>query len=199
MPPKPRICLRASVVAGMVREARIVDGLELGVTAQRFGDASRVRLVLAHPYRQRLGAAQREPGIPRVPGTPPVAFCAKRSDSKSVASSTTTAPPITSECPPRYLVVECTTTCAPSAIGFCRNGVAKVLSTTSQAPRRRAISAHAAMSIRRSIGFVGLSIQTMRVAGSRACSIASGRVASTYVKRTPKLGRIFEKSRCEPP
>ena len=78
-----------------------------------------------------------------------------------------------------YFVVECTTTWAPSASGFWRNGVAKVLSTTSQLPWRRAISAQAATSTRRSNGFVGVSIQTMRVAASTALSISSGRVAST--------------------
>ena len=78
-----------------------------------------------------------------------------------------------------YLVVECTTTWAPSASGFWRKGVAKVLSTTSRAPWLRAISAQAARSTRRSIGFVGLSIHSILVAGSKALSISSGRVAST--------------------
>ena len=35
-------------------------------------------------------------------------------------SATTSAPPTTSECPPMYFVVECTTTSAPSASGCCR-------------------------------------------------------------------------------
>jgi hypothetical protein len=45
-----------------------------------------------------------------------------------------TKPPITSECPPRYFVVEWTTTSAPSSSGLWRYGVANVLSTTTMAP-----------------------------------------------------------------
>ena len=43
----------------------------------------------------------------------------------------TTAPPTTSECPPRYFVVLWTEMSAPSFNGFWRYGLAKVLSTTS--------------------------------------------------------------------
>ena len=55
----------------------------------------------------------------------------------------TRAPPMTSECPPRYFVVECMTTSAPSASGCCRYGEAKVLSTTSVALLAWATSASA--------------------------------------------------------
>ena len=61
-------------------------------------------------------------------------------------SSTATNPPTTSEWPPRYFVVECTTTSAPSSSGCCRYGVANVLSTTTRAPRSCASVATAAMS-----------------------------------------------------
>ena len=54
------------------------------------------------------------------PATAPVAFCKKASRSPSSGSATTTAPPTTSEWPPRYLVVEWTTASAPSASGCCR-------------------------------------------------------------------------------
>ena len=43
---------------------------------------------------------------------------------------------MTSEWPPRYFVVECSATSAPSASGCWRYGVAKVLSTTTSAPTR---------------------------------------------------------------
>ena len=69
------------------------------------------------------------------PATAPIAFWWKASCSASSASAVTSAPPTTSECPPRYFVVECTTTSAPSASGCCRYGEAKVLSTTSRARR----------------------------------------------------------------
>jgi hypothetical protein len=39
------------------------------------------------------------------------------------------APAITSECPARYFVAECITISAPKSNGFCKYGVAKVLST----------------------------------------------------------------------
>ena len=94
-----------------------------------------------------------------------------------------------------YLVVECSAMVAPSASGFWRKGVAKVLSTTSCVPRRRAISPQAAMSTRRSNGLVGLSIQSMRVSASNALSISSSRVASTKENRTPKRGITCVKSR----
>ena len=49
------------------------------------------------------------------------------------ASRAITAPPTTSEWPPRYLVVECTTKSAPSSSGRWLAGVANVLSTATSA------------------------------------------------------------------
>ena len=60
-------------------------------------------------------------------------------------------------CPFRYLVVECSTMSAPSSSGRWKYGVANVLSTTSRAPARRAISPAAARSHNRIIGLVGVS------------------------------------------
>jgi hypothetical protein len=77
-----------------------------------------------------------------------------------------TKPPTTSEWPPRYFVVEWTTASAPRSSGFCRYGVANVLSTTRIAPTACAASAAARMSTTFSIGFEGLSIQTIRVLSS---------------------------------
>ena len=76
-----------------------------------------------------------------------------------------TAPPITSEWPPRYLVVEWTTRSAPSSSGCWRYGEANVLSTASMAPCWWASSAMAAMSRIWSRGLVGVSIQTSSVRG----------------------------------
>jgi hypothetical protein len=77
------------------------------------------------------------------PATAPIAFWWKAERSASVGVATTSAPPTTSECPPRYFVVECTTTSAPRVSGCCRYGEAKVLSTTSSAPASCATSASA--------------------------------------------------------
>jgi len=88
------------------------------------------------------------------------------------------APPTTSECPPRYLVVLWTTMSAPSRSGCCKYGEAKVLATASSAPARRATSAMAAMSSTWSSGLVGVSTQTSRVAGPSSLRKASGLTSS---------------------
>ena len=75
---------------------------------------------------------------------------------------TTSAPPTTSEWPPQYFVVECTTTSAPRVSGCWRYGEAKVLSTTSSAPASCATAASASMSPMLSSGLVGVSTQTSR-------------------------------------
>ena len=54
------------------------------------------------------------------PAIAPIAFWWNASCSPSSAVAATSAPPTTSECPPRYLVAEWTTTSAPSAMGDCR-------------------------------------------------------------------------------
>ena len=98
-------------------------------------------------------------------------------------SSPQTMPPTTSEWPPMYFVVECTTTSAPSSNGFCRYGEAKVLSTTSAACFFTA--AMASMSTMSSIGFVGVSTQMALVLSLTAAATSSGLVMSTTVFSTP--------------
>ena len=108
------------------------------------------------------------------PGTAPSDFCRKARRSEIASSFVARNPPTTSEWPPRYFVVECRTTSAPSESGCCRYGVAKVLSTTTRAPTACAASAAARMSTRFSSGFVGDSSQTRRVCSSR-CSAEPAR------------------------
>lgn len=62
------------------------------------------------------------------------------------------------------------TAVAPSARGVVFAGVAKVLSQTSRAPARFAISATAAMSTMSSVGFAGVSTTTTFVLGRIAAS-----------------------------
>ncbi len=50
-------------VAGMAGEARVEDALDGRVLAEEAGDRARVLAVLAHPQRERLDAAQDEPGV----------------------------------------------------------------------------------------------------------------------------------------
>ena len=80
------------------------------------------------------------------PGTAPIAFWWKPTFSATSRSRTTSAPPTTSEWPPTYLVVLCTTTSAPRRSGCWRYGDANVLSTTSSAPASWATAASASMS-----------------------------------------------------
>src|SRR5215211_6320424 len=90
------------------------------------------------------------------PGTAPTEFWTKRTRSWSAGSATITAPPTTSEWPPRYLVVEWTTASAPSSRGRWRAGVAKVLSTQTRASRE--CSTTAEMSTTLSSGFNGVGV-----------------------------------------
>ena len=53
-------------------------------------------------------------------GTAPTEFWRNLSRAARSSSLVTSAPPITSECPPRYLVELCSTRSAPCESGFCR-------------------------------------------------------------------------------
>jgi hypothetical protein len=114
------------------------------------------------------------------PGTAPVALRVNARPSASSADVVITAPPTTSEWPPRYLVVEWTTTSAPSSSGRCRYGEAKVLSTTRSAPWSCASSARARMSVTFSSGLVGVSAQTIFAgdAASRASTAAASSIGT---------------------
>src|ERR671921_117452 len=77
----------------------------------------------------------------------------------------TTTPPITSEWPPRYFVVACTTRSAPSSRGRCRTGVAQVLSQASRAPASRATPETPRTSVIFRGGFGGVSPHNSLVLG----------------------------------
>ncbi len=136
------------------------------------------------------------------PGTAPTAFWTNRTRSWRSGSRTTTAPPTTSEWPPRYFVAECTTASAPSSIGRCTIGVANVLSTATIAPRLR--STTPAMSTTFSSGFVGVSTQISRGLRphrrARARRDPSGRPCRTRARSAsapcPRAGRCRRRGRC---
>ena len=98
-----------------------------------------------------------------------------------------------------YLVVECSTTSAPSASGDCRYGEANVLSTTSRAWASRATSATAAMSAMPSSGLVGVSHQIARVSGRSAARSAATSARSTGVCSMPHGRSTLSTSRNVPP
>ena len=88
---------------------------------------------------------------------------------------------------------------APSAIGCCSTGVAKVLSTTVSTRWRLAMAEQAAMSVTRTSGFDGVSSHSSFVSGRMARSIAARSQASTKVKSTPNFWKSFVKIRHAPP
>ena len=82
------------------------------------------------------------------PAIAPTEFCRKPSCSRHSAwrssAPTMAMPPMMSEWPFKYLVVECTTMSKPCSSGRCTSGLAKVLSATAMMPRARQMSAMAA-------------------------------------------------------
>ena len=80
----------------------------------------------------------------------------------------TTAPPITSLWPFRYLVVEWITASAPHSIGRWSAGDMKVLSATTSAPARLACRQTASRSVIRSSGLLGVSTRDQLRAGSES-------------------------------
>ena len=82
-------------------------------------------------------------------------------------------PPTLSLWPLRYLVVLWVTRSAPNSIGRWMYGLAKVLSTTSRASWRWARSAAARRSVSRITGLVGVSTNSILVAGVIARSTSS--------------------------
>ncbi len=121
-------------------------------------------------------------------GTPPTAFCRKASFSFSASSCRMiAAPPITSECPLMYLVVECTTMSKPCSSGRWIQGEANVLSHTASSPRLRAIAATACRSTSLRSGLVGDSTHSILVSGLIAFSSSSVLERSTKLACSPAL------------
>ena len=79
----------------------------------------------------------------------------------------------------RYLVVEWTTISTPNSSGRCRYGDMKVLSQTTRAPARCAISLTSFRSVTIITGLVGVSRNTILVFGLIAASTLSGSEVST--------------------
>lgn len=95
-----------------------------------------------------------------------------------------------------YFVVECTTTSAPSASGFCSAGEAKVLSTTTRSPASWPTPARAAMSVIFISGLLGVSTHSaLVVPGRTAARTASASAMSVTVISTPQAPSTRENSR----
>ena len=91
--------------------------------------------------------------------------------------------------PSRYLVPECMMMSAPKAMGSCKAGVAKQLSTHSKAPALWAMSAKARMSQTSVSGLVGVSANSSLVLGRMAACQAATSVCDTKLDSTPNLAR----------
>ena len=170
--PKPRCCLRASAWPGC--DAR--PGYSTRCTPLRPSsqDASAFALasckaILACRVRRPRSVRKLSKAAP----VTPVALAHQASCWWSSADAATTAPPMTSLWPLRYLVVEWTTMSAPSASGCCSTGDRKVLSTATFAPALRASATVAATSVIRSNGLLGDSIQTSAAGRSSAAASAA--------------------------
>ncbi len=151
------------------REPGIVDAPRARMALDRRGQRERVRATGARTRTASVRSPRSTSQELKGEATAPSSVRSSRSRSSCRrARPKTSAPPCTSLWPPRYLVVECSTTSAPSASGCCSAGVAKVPSTSSCAPRACAISASRARSTTFISGFDGLSAQTRRVAGVSA-------------------------------
>jgi hypothetical protein len=182
IPPKSRICRAAIPCPGWSGSPGQSTFVTRGcaernsATARAFAQWRSIRT--ASVFRPR-STSQESNG----PAIAPSDFCRKRRRSAIVGSFVPAKPPTTSEWPPRYFVVEWRTMSAPRSSGVCRNGVANVLSTTSNAPAAFAAAATAAMSTRLRSGFVGVSIQTSRASATCAWAAALSSSGVTYVKR----------------
>ena len=127
--------------------------------------------------------------------TAPVEFCILYISLAMFSSEQTNAPMTTSECPPRYFVTECITTSAPKSNGFCKYGVAKVLSTHNIAPADFEIFAIASMSTIFIIGFVGVSTQIILVFSFTKAATASTSCILTKWNMMPYFSKIVLKIR----
>ena len=158
-------------VTRMVGKRRMVHLFDCRMAAEELDYGESIRVVPFHPYAQRLDPALHEEAVEGSGnGAGRILKETKSSRDVLVAGGGKAADDVgvTTE----DLVVECTTMSAPRLRGCCIQGVAKVLSTTTRAPRLGAAADTAAMSITWSNGFVGDSSHTMRVAGRHTSSIS---------------------------
>lgn len=98
-----------------------------------------------------------------------------------------------------YLVAECSTISAPKSSGFCKYGEAKVLSTQVRTPLRRAMPQSASRSTTLSMGLVGVSIHSRRVAGVIRLSTRAASLISVNVLFNPHGPYTRTIWRYEPP
>src|SRR6267378_8045512 len=163
MPPKELICLAATSCPGWVDNPGYNTVSTAGCSSRNSATSAAFSLCRCIRSTNVLS-----PRMVRYasngPGTAPAPFCRNANAVSSSSSLVSSAPPTTSECPPMYLVVECSTTSAPKSNGCCNAGEAKVLSTNTFMLDTfmldvAASCAIAPMSAMESKGLVGVSTQ----------------------------------------
>jgi hypothetical protein len=169
---------RGECMLRMIRQPGVVNLSDLRVAGQKLRELERVGVVALHPDGQRLDPTQHEPRVHR-PEDRPLGVLDEPQRLDVVVSHATATPPMLSLCPLRNLVVLCTTMSAPKSIGRCTYGLAKVLSTTTNTPWACARSQAARRSVIRRTGLVGVSRNSIFVAGRSAASMASVSDVST--------------------
>ena len=199
MPPNPRICRRRCRAPG----ARAGPGRAPSDTAGARVRKSTTRAALSQCRSIRTPSVLMPRSTSQAsngPATAPIAFWWNASSRPRSASATTSAPPTTSECPPRYFVVECTTTSAPSASGCCRYGEANVLSTTSSAPAGRRRSRRARRCRRcRAAGWSASRTRSPGSSGGPRRAPPPRSASGTEVYSTPQFVSTRATSRNVPP
>ena len=123
MPPKSRIWRAAIAWPGCDGQARVEHAARrAGAGRGTPAIGVRVLAVLAHPHGERLQPAQHEPAVERPRHRAERLLQEVAGARRPSGRSWPTKPPMRSEWPPRYFVVEWTTTSAPSSSGCCRYG-----------------------------------------------------------------------------
>ena len=125
-------------------QAGVVHARHLGLRLQPARNRERVVAMRLHAHAQRLHTLEHDPGVEGCQHHAGVLRTMGKNFSRTMASGWRTARrPSHGPVRPRYLVPECITMSAPSAMGRCNSGVAKQLSTASSAPALWAMSASA--------------------------------------------------------
>ncbi len=166
MPPKARIWRAATSWPGWVGQPGVVDPVHGRVGRQELHDGRGVGAVAVHAHGQGLDPAQDQEAVEGPGHGARRVLDERRAGSARSSSEVATKPPTTSLWPPRYLVVEWTTTSAPRASGLLQVGRGEgVVDHHQGAPARG--RARPPRRCRRcaSSGLVGVSTHTRRVSG----------------------------------
>ena len=122
-------------MAGMMRQSGIKHGGDGRVIGEAARELHRIVRRGAHAQVEGSQAPGQQERLERMQDEAVrLANCPRRCEQSASSRPKQSAPATTSEWPLRYLVAECITTSAPSAIGRVKIGVAQVELTARAAP-----------------------------------------------------------------